>query len=101
VTDHEQRRPDLNEPHKTEPQPANRGGMPGDGAGRREDPGETAVYPFSAAPESEEDAPVRTAAEWGQGLAGPAGHEDSGTSEVIPPGGRGDDDGADAGDAGG
>jgi len=64
---------------------AQRGGMPGDGAGRREEPGDTGVYPFSEAPADEADAPVRTGAEWGQGEAGPGGYEDSGSSEIIPP----------------
>ncbi len=68
---------------------AARGGMPGDGAGRREDVRGSGVYPMSG-PLPEEDAPVETEAAWGQGASGPAGYDDSGTSEVIPPGGRGD-----------
>jgi hypothetical protein len=61
-----------------------RGGMPGDGAGRREEiGGKTGVYPFSEAP-SDLDAPVRTEAEFGQGDRGPEGYNDAGTSEGSP-----------------
>jgi hypothetical protein len=40
-----------------------RGGMPGDGVGRREEPGETGVHPFS---DARPDMPMRTPGEWGR-----------------------------------
>lgn len=68
----------------TETGAAHRAGMPGDGAGRREEiGGKTGVYPFSEAP-SDLDAPVRTEAEFGQGDRGPEGYDDAGTSEGSP-----------------
>ena len=61
-----------------------RGGMPGDGAGRRDEiGGKSGVYPFSEAP-PDLDAPVRTGAEFGQGDRGPEGYDDAGTSEGSP-----------------
>ena len=62
-------------------------GMPGGGVGRRDEVGgRTGVYPWTEVTDEQEDQlPTRTAAEWGQGLAGPAGYEDSGTSELSPP----------------
>ena len=61
-----------------------RGGMPGDGAGRRDEiGGKSGVYPFSEAPQ-DLDAPVRTGAEFGQGDRGPEGYDDAGTSEGSP-----------------
>src|SRR2546421_8552402 len=61
-----------------------RAGMPGDGAGRRDEiGGKTGVYPFSEAP-PDLDAPVRTGAEFGQGDRGPEGYNDAGTSEGSP-----------------
>jgi hypothetical protein len=61
-----------------------RAGMPGDGAGRRDDiGGKTGVYPFSDAP-PDIDAPVRTGAEFGQGDRGAEGYKDAGTSEGSP-----------------
>jgi hypothetical protein len=60
-------------------------GMPGDGAGRRDEiGGKTGVYPFNDAPSDLGDAPVRTGAEWGQGERGPEGYNDAGTSEGSP-----------------
>jgi hypothetical protein len=61
-----------------------RAGMPGDGAGRRDEiGGKSGVYPFSEAPD-DIDAPVRTEAEFGQGERGPEGFNDAGTSEGSP-----------------
>jgi hypothetical protein len=61
-----------------------RGGMPGDGAGRRDEiGGKTGVYPWSDAP-PDLDAPVRTEAEFGQGDRGAEGYDDAGTSEGSP-----------------
>ena len=63
-----------------------RAGMPGDGAGRRDEiGGKSGVYPFSDAP-PDLDAPIRTEAEFGQGDRGPEGYEDAGTSEGSPAG---------------
>jgi hypothetical protein len=59
-------------------------GMPGDGAGRKDViEGKGGVYPFTDAP-PDLDAPVRTAAEFGQGDRGPEGYYDAGTSEGSP-----------------
>ena len=56
-------------------------GMPGGGAGRRDEiGGETGVHPFGTT-EGDEDMPIVTAAEWGQGARGAAGYHDAGTSE--------------------
>ena len=59
------------------------GGMPGQGVGRREEPGKTGVYPMSG-PSPASDAPIRNQESWGQGGAGESGYRDSGTSEIIP-----------------
>jgi hypothetical protein len=70
------------EPDRTpDGEPQHRGGMPGDGVGRREEPGETGVHPFS---ESTGDMPMRTAGGWGR-----SGYEESGGSEVNPEAGGG------------
>jgi hypothetical protein len=62
-----------------------RTGMPGDGAGRRDEiGGKSGVYPFTDAPPGLDDAPVRRGAEWGQGERGPDGYYDAGTSEGSP-----------------
>ncbi len=58
-------------------------GMPGGGAGRRDDVGRTGVYPQSASERPAADAPTRTENAWGQGERGAAGYEDSGTSELA------------------
>jgi hypothetical protein len=60
-------------------------GVPGDGRGRTDEVGHSGVYPASG-PLPRGEAPLRTQAAWGQGERGPAGAEDSGRSEVIPPG---------------
>jgi hypothetical protein len=82
---------DVEQP-STEPQgvqgdPSKRGGMPGDGAGRRDViGGTTGVHPFSETDTAEAaDMPIRTGAEWGQGDRGAAGYEDAGSSEMSPP----------------
>jgi hypothetical protein len=68
----------------SETEPEHRGGMPGDGAGRRDEiGGKTGVYPFTDAP-PDLDAPIRTGAEFGQGDRGPEGYNDAGTSEGSP-----------------
>lgn len=66
-------------------------GLPGSGAGRKEKPGRSGVYPMSAheMPPSG-DAPVENMNEFGQGERGAAGYEDHGSSETIyiPPSGE-------------
>lgn len=57
-------------------------GVPGGGAGRRDEVGGSGVYPASAG-SAPGDAVVRTPAEWGQGDRGAAGYEDSGCSELF------------------
>ena len=68
-----------------------RGGMPGDGAGRVEDPGtrDAGVWPVSGPPSGNPDARIHDMASFGQGERGAAGYAGSGESEVrtIPPGG--------------
>jgi hypothetical protein len=62
--------------------PANRG-VPGEGAGRREEVGHTGVYPFSASGGASGDAPLIGQQEWGQGDRGAPGYENSGDSELF------------------
>lgn len=58
-------------------------GMPGGGAGRRDEiGGRSGVFPASSAEGAPSDAEIRTQAEWGQGERGAAGYEDSGSSEL-------------------
>ncbi len=57
-------------------------GMPGGGAGRRDEPGRSGVYPASRSEGATGDAPLRGESEWGQGERGAAGYEDSGESEL-------------------
>lgn len=67
-----------------------RGGMPGDGAGRIENPGtqDSGVWPVSGPASGNPDATIHDMASFGQGERGSAGYADSGDSEVytIPPG---------------
>jgi hypothetical protein len=75
------------EPESNEGDPSKRGGMPGDGAGRRDEiGGSTGVHLFSETEAAEAaDMPIRTSAEWGQGERGPAGYDDAGSSELSRP----------------
>jgi tRNA(Ser,Leu) C12 N-acetylase TAN1 len=57
-------------------------GLPGGGAGRRDEVGGSGVYPASAG-YAPADAVIRTPAAWGQGERGGAGYEDSGPSELF------------------
>ncbi|MBV8847390.1 MAG: CBS domain-containing protein [Bryobacterales bacterium] len=58
-------------------------GLPGGGAGRRdEDVGKSGVYPMSG-PHPPGDAPIVTPGSWGQGARGAAGYEDHGESEIY------------------
>lgn len=56
-------------------------GLPGGGAGRRDEAGGSGVYPASG-PHPKDDVPIVPAAAWGQGERGAAGYADSGTSEL-------------------
>jgi CBS domain-containing protein len=56
-------------------------GLPGGGAGRRDDVGRSGVYPMSG-PHPQGDAPVVPQASFGQGERGAAGYADSGGSEL-------------------
>ncbi len=55
-------------------------GMPGGGAGRREEASGSGVYPASGPPPPA-NAPYQGMASWGQGERGATGYEDSGRSE--------------------
>jgi hypothetical protein len=57
-------------------------GMPGGGAGRRDEVGGSGVYPMSAG-NAPSDAEIRTPGSWGQGERGAAGYEDAGGSELT------------------
>jgi hypothetical protein len=57
-------------------------GLPGGGAGRRDEAGGSGVYPQSA-PNVPEDAVTRGLQSWGQGDRGSAGYDDAGASEVF------------------
>lgn len=57
-------------------------GLPGGGAGRRDEVGGSGVYPMSG-PHPKSNAPIVTPASWGQGKRGAAGYEDHGESELI------------------
>lgn len=65
-----------------EQKPDPESGLPGGGAGRRDEVGGSGVYPASAG-KAPRDAEIRTPASWGQGERGPAGYEDSGPSELT------------------
>ncbi len=56
-------------------------GLPGGGAGRKDEVGRSGVYPMSG-PHPPGPAEVRTEAGWGQGERGAAGYEDHGGSEL-------------------
>lgn len=55
-------------------------GMPGGGAGRKEGPFNTPVYPVSADAGAPGDATIEGENAWGQGQRGAAGYQDSGES---------------------
>lgn len=57
-------------------------GLPGGGAGRRDEAGGSGVYPQSA-PNVPEDAVTRGLQSWGQGERGPEGYYDAGASEAL------------------
>jgi nucleotide-binding universal stress UspA family protein len=57
-------------------------GLPGGGAGRRDEVGGSGVYPASLG-HAPEDAVVRGQAEWGQGDLGARGYDEAGSSELF------------------
>lgn len=59
-------------------------GLPGGGAGRKDEVGGSGVYPMSG-PHPASDAPLVDQAGWGQGARGAAGYEDHGESELQVP----------------
>src|SRR6266705_2698989 len=62
-------------------------GMPGGGAGRKDEVGHSGVYPMSG-PHPAGNAEIRGQASWGQGERGAAGYEDHGSSELSYEGGQ-------------
>ncbi len=58
------------------------GGMPGGGVGRREDPGQTGVWPASAA-DAPDAAAVRSEGAWGRGAGGGENQTEAGSSEPV------------------
>lgn len=58
-------------------------GLPGGGAGRRDEVGPTGVYPMSGGIPEGKHPELRTPAAWGQGDRGAEGYEDSGGSELY------------------
>jgi len=69
--------------HETVGDPRRESGLPGGGAGRRDEVGPTGVHPMSAGIPKDKHLEIRTPAAWGQGERGAAGYEDSGGSELI------------------
>lgn len=63
-------------------------GMPGGGQGRRDEVGQTPVYPLSSGEMPQSDEYIRTPGELGQRGRGLEGYNDSGASEAMtmPPG---------------
>ncbi|HEY7127388.1 MAG TPA: hypothetical protein VH590_05090 [Ktedonobacterales bacterium] len=57
-------------------------GMPGGGAGRRDEVGRSGVFPASHAEGASPDAEFRAEPGWGQGERGTEGYEDSGESAL-------------------
>src|SRR5690348_241411 len=62
-------------------------GMPGGGAGRKDEVGRSGVYPASG-PYPPGEAEIRDQASWGQGERGAAGYEDHGDSGLSYSGGQ-------------
>lgn len=62
-------------------------GLPGGGAGRKDEVGRSGVYPASG-PHPPGEAEIRGQASWGQGERGAAGYEDHGSSGLSYSGGQ-------------
>jgi hypothetical protein len=58
-------------------------GRPGGGAGRRDEVGQSGVYPMSGGLPKGKHPEIRTPAAWGQGDRGAEGYNDSGGSELV------------------
>lgn len=58
-------------------------GLPGGGAGRRDEVGPTGVYPMSGGIPPGKHPEIRTPASWGQGERGAEGYNDAGGSELY------------------
>ena len=58
-------------------------GLPGGGQGRRDEVGESGIYPVSESDRAAPDATVRDGASFGQGDRGAEGYNDAGDSGVI------------------
>ncbi len=80
------------EKHRTESQRAKaqdeqtsqrESGEPGGGQGRRDEVGDTGVYPMSAGIPEGMHLEIRTPAAWGQGERGAEGYNDTGGSELV------------------
>ncbi len=69
------------------PKERSESGLPGGGAGRKDEVGRSGVYPMSG-PHPPSDAEIRGQASWGQGERGAAGYEDHGSSELSYEGGQ-------------
>lgn len=67
--------------HKIEKDKRKESGVPGGGAGRKDEVGPSGVYPMSG-PHPPGDAPVVWPGTWGQGNRGAAGYDDHGESEL-------------------
>ena len=62
-------------------------GLPGGGAGRKDEVGRSGIYPMSG-PHPPGNAEIRGQASWGQGERGAAGYENHGSSELSYEGGQ-------------
>lgn len=58
-------------------------GEPGGGTGRRDEVGQSGVYPMSGGLPPGKHPQIRTPASWGQGDRGAEGYEDSGRSGLV------------------
>lgn len=67
---------------RREPRRKAESGVPGGGAGRKDEVGRSGVFPLIG-PTPPKDAEVVMAGAWGQGQRGAAGYEDHGESELI------------------
>jgi hypothetical protein len=79
------KRPSFEDPSGTTSSDEQMSGVPGDGAGRVDETGHSGVWPATG-PTPDEELPYQPAGSWGQGAAGGAGYEDSGSSELHPEG---------------
>lgn len=68
---------------RTGPNDVRESGLPGGGAGRRDEVGRSGVYPMSGGIPRGKHLELRTPAAWGQGDRGAAGYDDSGGSELV------------------